>query len=272
MLESRQHMPNSNRLSILSSAVLLTYALTRLIETQSPTLNWNFFGVAIAIPLNISIAATFLAAGLTAAGMDWILRSHPSFAAEISLQHWLLPALTAFVLGIALYNLPSGPAWWLGLFLGGVLLLLICLSEYIVLDTADTRYTLASAGLIAVSFSIFLFLAASLEYAGARLLLIILVIFPASGLVGLRAMSLRLNGRWEWQWAMGIALITSQIAAATHYWPVSPVQYGLIVLSPVYVISGIAISLGEGASMKRALIEAAIFFSVFWLAAIALQS
>jgi hypothetical protein len=271
MPDALRHTPDSNRLSILSAAVLLTYALTRLIEVQSPVFNWNFFGVGLSIPLNLNIAATFLAAGLTAAGMDWLLRSHPNFASEISVQYWLLPALTAFVLGISLYNLPSGPAWWLGLFLGTILLLMTYVSEYIVLDSSDTRYTLASAGLIAVSFSIFLLLAASLEYAGARLALILLVIFPAAGLVSLRALHLRLNGRWEWQWAIGIALITTQIAAVMHYWPVSPVQYGLVVLSPVYALTGLAINQGETATPRRALAEAGIYFGIFWLAAFLLK-
>ena len=267
MNKVHQHTPDANRLSILSAGVLLTYVLPRLLNTQSPTLNWNLLGLAFEIPLNLNLVTIFFAAALTAAGMDWILHRHPNFESGVSLQHWLLPALTAFALGIPLYNLPPGPAWWVSFLLGGTLLLMVIVAEYIVLDSADTRYTLASAGLVAVSFSLFLILSAALSYAGARLILILLVLFPAAGLVSLRAIHLRLNNRWEWQWAFGIALACAQFSAALNYWPVSPVQYGLIALSPLYALTGLAINIGEGMSTRRALLEAGIYFGLFWLAA-----
>jgi len=270
MAETHQHMPDANRLSVLTAGLLLTYALPRMLETQSPVLNWNLLGLAVVIPLNLSLLTILFAAGVTAAGMDWILRSHPYFESEISLQHWLLPALTAFALGILLYNLPLGPAWWVSFSVGSVLLLLVFFAEYIVLDSADTRYTIASAILIAVSFSLFLILAAALSYAGTRLLLMILVVFPAAGLVSLRAMHLRLNGRWEWQWAIGIALACAQFAAALHYWPLSPVQYGLLALSPLYALTNLAVGLGEGNFPRRALIEAGVYLGLFWLSALLL--
>lgn len=272
MSETARHTPDANRLSILSAAVLLTYALPRLLEIQNPILNWNLLGLALSIPLSLGLVTIFLAAALTAAGMDWLLRSHPNFETEISLQHWLLPALTTFALGVLLFNLAVSPAWWGSFLIGGTLLLMVFVAEYIVLDSSDTRYTFASAGLIAVSFSLFMILSAALSYAGARLLLIILVVLPSAGLVSLRAIHLRLNGRWEWQWALGIALACTQIAAAAHYWPVSPVQYGLVTLSPLYALTGLAINLGEGAPARRALVEAGIYFGLFWLAAFLLGS
>lgn len=265
----RLHMPDANRLSILSAGVLLTYALPRLLQTESPLLNWNFFGLALQIPLNLNLLSIGFAAALTAAGMDWILRSHPTFESEISLQHWILPALTAFALGVPLYNLPDGPAWWVNFFLGGILLLLVFVAEYIALDSGDTRYALASAGLIAVSFSLYLILTSALSFAGARLILLLGVVFPAAGLVSLRAIHLR-SGRWAWQWAVGIGLACAQIAAALHYWPLSPVSYGLLTLGPLYALTGLTINLGEGLSTRRALSEAAIFLGLFVLAAILL--
>ncbi len=270
MDEIRRHTPDADRLSILSAGVLLTYALPRLLETPSPVLNWNLLGLALSIPLNLNLLTVFFAAALTAAGMDWILRSHPTFESEISLQHWILPTLTAFALGIPLYNLPSGSAWWVSFFLGGALLLMVFVAEYIVLDSSDTRYAFASAGLIAVSFSLFIILASALSFSGARLILILLVLFPAAGLVSLRAIHLR-NGRWEWQWAIGIAMACAQIAAALHYWPLSPVQYGLATLAPLYALSGLAINLGDAMSARRALTEAAVYFALFWLAAFILR-
>lgn len=265
MNETQRHIPDANRLSVLAAAVLLTYALPRLLEIQSPILNWNLLGLAISIPLSLGLMTIFLAAVLSAAGTDWLLRSHPNFEAEISLQHWLLPALTSFALGTLLFNLADTPAWWGSFLIGGVLLLLVFVAEYIVLDSSDTRYTFASAGLIAVSFSLFLVLSAALSYSGARLILLLFVLFPATGLVSLRAIHLRV-GRWQWQWAVGIAIACAQIAAALHYWPLSPVQHGLATLAPLYILTGLAINLGDGMPLRRALLEAGIYLALFCLA------
>ena len=271
MDKSRRHTPDANRLSILSAGVLLTYALPRLLEISSPILNWNLLGLlALEIPLDLNLLTIFLAAAITASGMNWILRGHPAYESEISLQHWILPALTAFALGIPLYNFDIGPAWWVSFFLGGALLLMVFVAEYIALDSSDTRYTIASAGLNAVAFSLFLILTSGLSFAGARLILVLLVLFPAAGLVSLRAIHLR-TGKWEWQWALVIAMICSQFMAALHYWPLSPVQHGLMTLAPLYVLTSLVIKLDEELSTRRVLIEAGIYFGLFYLAALLLK-
>jgi hypothetical protein len=271
MDEIRRHTPDANRLSILSAGVLLTYALPRLLENPSPILNWNLLGLlALEIPLDLNLLTIFLAAAITAAGMNWILRGHPAYESEISLQHWILPALTAFALGIPLYNFEPGPAWWVSFFLGGALLLMVFVAEYIALDSSDTRYTIASAGLNAVAFSLFLILSSALSFAGARLILSLLVLIPAAGLVSLRAIHLR-TGKWQWQWALVIAVICSQITAALHYWPLSPVQHGLMTLAPLYVLTGLVSKLDEETSTRRILVEAGIYFGLFYLVALLLR-
>lgn len=270
MNDSNQHQPDSDRLSVLTATVLLAYALTHVIETQRFTLNWSVLGIAINLPLNITAAATFLAAVVTAAGMNWLLRTHPQFTPNNLTEHWLLPALTAFMIGIPLYNLPNGPAWWLGFGLGGGLLILVFMAEYITQDGNDVRYPLASAGLIALSFALFTVLCAALEYVSARLVLILLVVFPAAGLVSLRSMHLRLD-QWRWQWAFGIGLACTQVAAALHYWPISPVSYGLAVLAPLYAMVGLGINLGEGTPERQSGIEATIVWGFLWLLAFLLR-
>jgi hypothetical protein len=270
MSEEHRHMPDANRLSVLVAAVLLAYAFAHLIETQRYALNINLLGVAIAIPLNLTVAATLIAAGLTAAGMDWLLRGHPHFEGENTIEHWILPALTAFVLGVPLYNLSFGPAWWLSFGLGGVLLLLVFLAEYIALDASDVRHPAASAGLVALSYALFLILITTLSLSASRLVLIVVAVFPAAGLVALRALHLRTR-EWKFAWAVGIAIILTQLAAALHYWPVTPIQYGLLLLGALYALTELALNLGEDISPRRAGVEAAIELVVFWTAAFLLR-
>jgi len=267
MLEEHRHMPDSNRLSVLIAAILLAYALAHLIETPGYVFNFNLLGITISLPLNLNIVATLVASGLTAAGMDWLLRGHPHFEEENTFQHWILPALSAFVLGVPLYNLPFGPAWGLSFGLGGILLVLIFLAEYIALDTSDVRYPAASAGLVALSYTLFLILVATLSFSVARLFLVVVIVFPASGLVVLRALHLS-TGKWEFAWAIGIGLILTQCAAALHYWPLEPIQYGLAMLGPLYSLTELAQNLYEDISLRRAGVETAVSLAVFWIAAV----
>ena len=59
----------------------------------------------------------------------------------------------------------------------------------------------------------------------------------AGGLVSLRTLRLRLGDRWCYLEAGLVALITVQIAAALHYWPLSPVTFGLALLGPAYALT-----------------------------------
>lgn len=266
MLEEHRHLPDANRLSVLVAAILLAFALAQVVETQHYALTFDIIGIRLELPLNLTIASTLLATGLTAAGMDWLLRGHPHFEPKNTFQHWLLPALTTFVIGIPLYSLQYGAAWWFSFALGGVLLLLVFLAEYIILDPSDVRYPAASAGLTALSFALFLTLTAGLGYIGARLLLIVVVVFIGATMVALRALHLHLAERWEFAWAIGIGLACAQFAAALHYWPLGPIQFGLALLGPLYALTGMTINLGDGMSMRRAVTEAVIVLILFAIA------
>ncbi len=178
-----------------------------------------------------------------------------------------MPALTAFVVGLPLYNLPPGAGWWLSFGLGGVLLLLVFLAEYIALDTADVRYPAASAGLVALSYVLFLILTTTLSFSNSRLAMVALAVFPSAGLVALRALRLR-SGQWAFAWALGIGLILTQLAATLHYWPLRPLQYGLILLGSLYALTELALNLGESVSPRRAGLEAALELAFFWGAAL----
>lgn len=255
---------------MLVSAVLLVYALARLIDPGRPALEWQILGVAFSLPLSLSAVAAFLAAGTTAAGMDGLLQTHPQYERAASPEHWLLPALTAFVIGIPLYTLPGGSGWWLSFGLGSVLFLLVLIAEYIALDVSDPRYLLASAALVALSFALFLVLCAALEYANVRLVFLLLIVFPAATLVALRAIHLRLE-QWHWPWALGIGLICAQIAAALHYWPISPAQYGLAVLAPLYALTDLGARAREPGALRNAIWQNLFFVLLFWGAALLLR-
>ncbi|MFH2103395.1 MAG: hypothetical protein ABIJ39_08610 [Chloroflexota bacterium] len=261
---SKNHLPEANRVSVLTAAVLLAFALTRVISTPDIDVLIPLPGIPLGFTINIHTAIAFLAAGLAATGMDWILRTHPSLEKGETHEHWPLPTLATLVVGQILNTLPNGITWWLAFGLSGVLLVAIFLAEFIVVDPGDARYPLASAALTALAFAIFLMLAIGLRVAEARLFLVIPALFLTSGLTALRTLHLRLNERWELGWAAGIALVVTQVGASLHAWPVSPVRYGLVLLGPIYALATLAVGLLEGNPFRRAVVEPVVMLSVIW--------
>ncbi len=268
MQEQQRYLPDANHVGVLAAVVLLTYALDHLVKAPGITLTLTLPGFYFAYPLTLSTAMTLMASGLAAAGMDWLLHSHPSLQDQRAFEHWLLPTLTTFILGILLNILPVGTSWWIGFALSASILISVFLAEYITVDPGAPNYPLASAGLIALSYALFVLLVIALRTGGARLFLMIPAIFLASGLVSLRTLHLRLSGRWEFPWSIGIGIVCAQIAGGVHYWPLSSVQFGLLLLGPLYALTTLAYSLSEDIPVKRALTEPGIILAVAWGAAI----
>jgi len=259
-----RYLPDSNRVGVLTAAVLLAFALTHLIQTPEFTLELQLPGFYFEYPLSLSTFMVLMAAGLTATGMDWLLRSHPSLGKTRTIEHWLLPTLATFIVGIPLTILPPGSTWWIGFGIGGMLLVLVFLAEYIVVEPSAPNYAIATAGLTALSFAVYLILTTALRFSSVRLFLLAPALFIASGLVSLRTLHLRVSQKWEFNWALGIAFVCTQIGAGLHYWPVSPVQFGLVLLGPLYALSTLTGNLLEGIPLRRAMIEPLIALALAW--------
>ncbi len=270
-MERRTSLPDANRIGVLTAAVLLAFALTRLIAAPVIVLRLALGNFYLLWPLSLPNVMTLLAAGLTATGMDWLLRGHPAFKGRSTLEHWLLPTLTTVVVGIPLALLPNGPAWWMAFAVAGLLLVVVFLAEYTVVDSAAPSYALATIVLTALSFAIYLILLTALRFAGLRLILFLPSVFLASGLLSLRALHLRLHGRWEFLWSGGVALVSAQLAAALHYWPITPLQFALALLGPLYALTLLAGSLEENTPVRRASMEPLVAVILSWAAAALLR-
>jgi len=266
MQQEGRYSPDQDRIGMLTAAVLLAYALAHLINTPGFTLTLQLPGFYFAYPLTLGSAMTVMATGLTATGMNWLLHSHPSLLGN-TVEHWLLPTLTAFIIGVSLNVLPFGMLWWIGLAISGGILVLVFVAEYISVDANAPAYALASSALIAVSYALFLMLVLALRAAGTRLFLVVPLIFVAAGLVTLRTLHLRLSSRWEFSWAIGVALACTQIAAGVHYWPISPLQFGLILVGPLYAFPVLAFNLDEEVPLRQAALEPGMLLAAAWIAA-----
>ena len=263
-MNGQKYLPDSDRIGILTSTVLFAFALNHLIRSPEFNLEVQLPGFFLSLPLNISTAMTLLTAGLSASGMDWLLRGHPSLNGRATFQWWILPTLTTFIIGVLLTVLPAGVAWWIGFAISGAFLFFVFLAEYIVVDPGAPYYATAMAGLTAISYTLFFILTVALRYSDAHLFLTIPALFLAAALASLRILHLRLSGRWEYPWAVGIGFVCIQIAAGLNYWPLSPIQFGLMLIGPLYGLTNLAVNLGEDFPARRAALEPAVATALCW--------
>jgi len=267
MQANRSSLPSADRISVLIASVLLTFALTRLIQSPRLTLTLSLPGFYYALPLTLGTFMTLLAAALTAAGMDWLIRNHPTLEKKTTFEHLMLPTITTYVIGALLALLPEGRSWWVGFAFGSVLLVTVFMAEYITVDPSTPTYALARAGLTALAYALFLILATSLRFSGARMFVLVPAVFLFAGLICLRILHLDGTDRWDFPWAIGIGLICAQISAGLHYWPLTPIQFGLALTGPFYALTLLSVDLAENIPWRRAMVGPAIIVGLAWTTA-----
>lgn len=270
-MDAHRHLPDEDRLSIVSGMVLLSYALASFIKLPAEAISIQLPAFLLQLPVSINTLVGIATAALAASGTHWLLSSHPEFTPRASIPHLLLPALTAMIIGLPLSTLQANQFWWVVFAFGGLLFVMVIASEYIALDNQDSRHPLAAVTLTAVSWVLFLIVAISVNAAGMRFYLVLAILTPTVFLVSLRSLHFRLGGSWNYAWAAAISVIISQVALGLHYFPVSPLAYGLILLGAAYALTSIAGSVIEHRSWRMAWVEPAILGGVMLLLAILFQ-
>jgi hypothetical protein len=239
-MQTHTRRPDLERLSMLTVTILLVYAMTQFIRQPAGNLAVQLPGFFLPISVNFRNLVWLGIVILAAAGMNWMLGDEQLTNRRSRLQHWLLPSLTAWVIGVPLYSLPSGTVWWIVYILGGIMLTLVFLSEFYCADPSDTRAPLAALALTGISFALFLILAVSIRFTGTRLYLLGPTIGIGSLFVSLRTLHLR-SGGWQYAWSFAAAILVTQVSVGLFYLPVMPLQFGLVLTGFLYG----AVTLGE---------------------------
>jgi hypothetical protein len=264
---SRQNLPDIDSISILAAIIVFAYTLESFITLPTFEFSRQLPGLYIELNLSVNLITPVFAALLTAAGVNWMVQNHPASHGKITLQHAILPALTALVIGIPLSRVPVGLGWWLGLIGGTTILCLVLIAEYIAVDPDDARLPFANAALSAVSFALFLILAGTLRAAGTRLLFNTPALIIAAWLVSLRVTNLRLHGEWTVYESAIIAFLVGQFAAAFNYWPLAPISFGLLLLGPSYALVSLFCNLIEEKPLRQLIFEPSLSIIIAWSAA-----
>ncbi len=262
-MQRSRFLPDPERLSVLAASILLAYALARFINIPFREFEVQFPGLFLSFNLNVQMIVTLLVACLTASGADWLLRDHPRIGHK-TYEHWLLPGLTALVIGLPLLQVEPGLAWWIGFALGGFLLMIVLVAEYIVVDSQDVRQPLAASSLTVVSFALFLILAVTLRYTEIRLFFLLPALTLAIFLVSLRTLHLRNQKRWAILEALLIALLVAEWTTVTYYLPLSPVSFGMVLLGPAYALTSLLAALAEKKTIRQSILEPAVVLLLVW--------
>jgi hypothetical protein len=256
-------LPNSNRISIISASILLIYALIPFIKSPGQRIQIQLPGLFLQYDFEFGTLISVLVAAMAALGADWLIQTHPDRKKHSFVQHGFVPALTTWVIGVPLNTLSVGTEWWVVFALGGILLVLVLIAEYIVVNPNSAAYVPASLGLTVVSFSLYLILSIAIRAGGFRLFLMLPALIPTLGLLVLRSLYLSSNGKWHWFWALGIALFVGQIAIGLHYLPIQSLTFGLILVGIAYPLTTFVSGLVEGRISAGLWVEPLFLFIFF---------
>lgn len=263
--------PTRERFSAVMAVILLAYVAARFVQLPQRTLALQIFGIYLPLQFGINTMLAILVAGLTASGADWLLRDHPDLGKRETPSHWLLPAMTAWVLSLLLSNLPFGLQWWGAFGASALLLVAILIAEYNSVSAESRLFQQASLALSALSFGLFLILAISVRGLGLRLFLALPAIALGAFLSGARVNFLRIGQDWHPLQLVGITFIVMQVAAALHYLPISALGYGLILLGLLFSLNSYAAALNSGLQPRQAAREPLVALGVFCLLALLLR-
>jgi len=265
---SKSSLPDINRLSLVAATIMLAYLVGRFVNLPARQINAQLPGFYISFVLNLKSVIAVIVGLLATTGADWMIQEHPSLQSRHTIEHWLLPALTTWVIGVPLYRLPIGSRWWLGFIAGSTLIMFVLVAEYIVVDINDLRWTPATIFINTMSFALLLTFAIFVRSNDLRLYLMLPSIALAVSLVSLRTLKLRLQGNWSYLPAFVITLIASQIAGALHYMLLSPIQFGLILLGVSYSLLTLSVSLYKKRTISQIITEPIIILLTICLLAI----
>jgi hypothetical protein len=263
-MQEHQNLPDINRLSVLMGIILLAYALTAFVSIPTYDISFDVAGIVFEYALDFKFLVSILVAILAATGTDWLLRGHPEAKGQNFFPHLILPALTAWMIGVPLNQLQVGVQWWIILGSSSVLLILVFIAEYIIVDLNDMYHAPATVGVTAISFALYLYLAIAIRTANLRLYLMVPALVLPLALLCLRTFYIRLGGKIQIAWSLVIAFLIGQIALGLHYFPIQPLSFGLVILAPAYALTSLASALEENRPLKTSWIEPAIMLAILW--------
>jgi len=248
-----------DRASVVAALVVLGLFLATFLQLSTWTRNVTVLGS----PLTISVSQTGLMAallvGITCAGTDAIVRSHPTarrIEARYSFVTWTLPALTVL---LAVVLLPQAPTPFYrigGMALTGLVLILVISAEYVTVDPEDSRYPISRLSLNGWAYLLALVIYVLIYSLKARSLVSATAVMLVSSLLALEFLRSAGQGFARTAlYALIAGLSTAEIIWAMNYWRIGGITGGLLLLLGFYVFTGLANQQLQGRLTRRVVVE-----------------
>lgn len=256
-MSSAYPQPDRDRLSALTALVILIYALLRIVSFPELSFQTTLLGLVFSINLDTPSILLTLAAALTAAGADWIVRGHPqALPGTRTAEHWIIPGLASLAVGAILSQLPAGPALWIGLPTAALLLIAVLIGEFIVFFPEDPRNDIARVSLRTLAYLLLVGALFAIHGFNLRAFFLVPLTFLASVAVSWRLQRLEaIHPKRSLVYALTTGALGAQAAWAFHYWPLSPLKVSLILGLWVYLAQGLARSLEQQDTGRGTMVE-----------------
>ncbi len=247
------------RASVVATLVVMGLMLATLLHFPAWSTDLTVLGSPLTINLTQTVLMAALLVGITCAGTEAIVRSHPTaqrIEARYSFVTWTLPGLTVLLATVLLPQAPTRLYQMAGFVLTGLILILVISAEYYTVDPAGRGYLGARLSLNAWAYFLALVIFVLIYSAKARSLISATGVAVVSTLLALEF--LRSAGRDFGRTALYAAiagLCTGEIIWAMNYWRISGVTGGLILLLGFYVATGLANQQLQGRLTRRVLVE-----------------
>jgi len=258
---------NRERLSVLIGLIVLSLSLLPLIESPVTTgVGTSFLGTPLRLEFSATTFVSILAAALTCAGIDMLMRAHPRVRrgeATHTFPYWISPALTVIVATQLLSNMSDARLWVMGLVLTGALLWVVAVAEYATIDPEGPAAGRARLFLNAMAYVLVVLLFGLIWNTRARSSIsATLTFFVALSLAFDLLWASRANLSRVLLLAVGIGLVMAQCNWAINYWRSDVFTAALAQMLVFYALVGLTSQSLIDRLNRRVLIEFAVVMAV----------
>lgn len=256
----RTHAINRERLSVLVALITLSLSLLPLIESPATTgVGTSFLGTPLRLELSATTFVSILAAALTCAGIDALLRAHPRVRrGEVprTFPYWIMPAATVIVASQLLNNISEARLWLIGLAVTAGLLWAVSAAEYASIDLDGPAAGRARLFLTAMTYVLAALLFGLIWNTRARSLIsATLTLIVAASLAFELLWATRTDTGRTVLLSLAIGLVLGQGNWAINYWRTDVFTAALAQLLVFYALVGLAAQYLIDRISRRVLIE-----------------
>lgn len=250
-------MPVYERLSMVVSLTLIGLALYFVIEFPTRLVELTIFGSPVEIVASTRALMVVLLGGLAFTGAGAVVHAHPRQRTGYIVPFWVNAMLLVILATLLLAQLGGALAWAIGLGGTGVLLWFTILAEYRAIDPISHRLNWATLWSQGMSYALMLIFSILIFQANMATPLKVLGLATLSGFQAASIFKLYAAGKPYRLFGLLVALSLGQLAWVWNYFPVSPIQVGLLMLLVFYVLCGLIIThLNNALALsKRVVIE-----------------